>query len=246
MNDTSRSGRVRRHRFRRAIFAPPTVGGTIGALVFWWLSLSPSLLPRDWTMQAAVSAVCLAIGYLLGTWVGWAYHAILHRRGRTIGPGVRRTVWLVLGAIVALVVIAGLALWTPWQNDQRALVQLADVSPFLVLPMALVTALLGALLIVIGRCVGHGLDWLDRFWSRRVPLVAAHAITAVLGVAIFFVVFNKVAVDSFFDWANGSFSTFDTETPPGVVAADVGQRLGQPRVARAVEHPRLRGPQLHG
>ena len=59
-------------------------------------------------------------------------------------------------------------------------------------------------------------------------MVAAHAITAVLGVAIFFVVFNKLAVDTFFDWANSSFGTFDTETPPGVVQPTSASVSGSP------------------
>jgi uncharacterized membrane protein len=39
--------------------------------VFWWQSLTPTLIPRSWEMQVAIGAICLAIGYGTGTLAGF-------------------------------------------------------------------------------------------------------------------------------------------------------------------------------
>jgi uncharacterized membrane protein len=40
----------------------PTFGGTAVALVFWWFSLQPSMLPRTGSSQGAVSGLSAAVG----------------------------------------------------------------------------------------------------------------------------------------------------------------------------------------
>jgi uncharacterized membrane protein len=42
------------------------------ALLFWWWSLDPSMLPRGQYAQGAVRGLSAAIGYLLGTLASWA------------------------------------------------------------------------------------------------------------------------------------------------------------------------------
>src|SRR5690349_10142761 len=41
-------------------------GRVLGATVLFWLSLTPSLLPRTWVIQGLVSGVVAAHGYALG------------------------------------------------------------------------------------------------------------------------------------------------------------------------------------
>ena len=40
--------------------------GLGAGLVFWFASLTPTLVPRGWIVQAVTSGVCLAIGYGIG------------------------------------------------------------------------------------------------------------------------------------------------------------------------------------
>jgi uncharacterized membrane protein len=57
------------------LFAAPSLGGTLGGALFWWFSLTPTLLPRSWLSQAVVSGISVAIGYAIGTGIqaliGW-------------------------------------------------------------------------------------------------------------------------------------------------------------------------------
>jgi uncharacterized membrane protein len=76
------------------------------ALLFWWWSLDPSMLPRSWYAQGAVSGLSAAIGYLLGRLAGYGVGALLRRLGRTPAPRARRRWWVALGAVAAAVVSA--------------------------------------------------------------------------------------------------------------------------------------------
>jgi len=44
-----------------SLLGSPTFSGSVLALVFWWQALTPTMIPRTWQVQAAISALCLAI-----------------------------------------------------------------------------------------------------------------------------------------------------------------------------------------
>ena len=56
------------------------VGVGFGAL-FFCLSLTPSLLPRDWLFAGLVGGINASIGYAIGVVIGKAFHhfALRHR-----------------------------------------------------------------------------------------------------------------------------------------------------------------------
>jgi uncharacterized membrane protein len=58
------------------------LGGAAVALLFWWWSLDPSMLPRSPSAQGAVSGLSVAIGYLLGTLAGYGAGRGRRRGGR--------------------------------------------------------------------------------------------------------------------------------------------------------------------
>ena len=224
--DDTRREHERRHG--GWLFRRPTFGGVAGALLFWWWSLDPSMLPRAWSAQGAVSGLSAAIGYLLGTLAGDGVAALLGRLGRMPSPPARRRWWLGLGAAGAVVVVAGLAVWPGWQNQQRDLVGMEHVSAAALPPMVAVTLVVFGLLFLIGRVVGHGIVLLDRLLARRLPRVAAHAVTAVVFVAVAVFVTRDVVLDRFFDWANDRFAGVDATTAPEVVAPTSATVSGSP------------------
>ena len=74
----------------RWLVRPPKVfAGLAGGLVFTLLSLTPSLLPRPWFAQAAVSGISAAIGYGLGSGV-----SALLRRVLPSEPSARVSEWI--------------------------------------------------------------------------------------------------------------------------------------------------------
>jgi uncharacterized membrane protein len=72
-----------RHRIARGLrwtfWRRLCFGGLAGALVFFCLSLTPSLLPRGWGVQGLLSGVTVVIGYGLGSMLSsWIRKAIPH------------------------------------------------------------------------------------------------------------------------------------------------------------------------
>ena len=107
----------------------PTFGGLAVALVFWWWSLQPSMLPRTPSAQGAVSGLSAAVGYLLGTLAGYGVAALLRRLGREPTRRAGRIAWLALDVVAVVVVAAGLGsgrdgrtssvTWWTWSTCRR-------------------------------------------------------------------------------------------------------------------------------
>src|ERR1700676_5341581 len=76
------------------------VGVGFGAL-FFCLSLTPSLLPRDWLFQGLIGGINAAFGYGLGVVIGKAVrHFVL--RGRAWWPPSKRVLYWCKAATVGL------------------------------------------------------------------------------------------------------------------------------------------------
>lgn len=129
----------RSDRLRSVLLRRPTYVGLAVGLLFWWRSLYPTLMPRTWVTQAAMSAICLAVGIALGTLAGDVGDWSLRRAGRGISPSTRRRAWRVLGVVGATVVVLGVVMWPRWQGDQRELVTLDRGSAVQVVPMLLLS-----------------------------------------------------------------------------------------------------------
>src|SRR5262245_59134670 len=98
----------------------PTFGGSSLALLFWWQSLTPTLIPRSWKVQVVLGAVCLAIGYGIGTLAGRVVLRLLSRwPARSYGDAIRRWGWIALTTAWLIGVLIGARLWMDWQNEQR-------------------------------------------------------------------------------------------------------------------------------
>src|SRR5262245_39044717 len=108
-------------RERRGPLRAPTFGGSSLALLFWCQALTPTLIPRAWQMQAVIGAVCLAIGYGIGTLAGRGLHWLLQRSCRAPRDVIRRRSWVALEAAWLASILLGATLWIGSQNEQRAL-----------------------------------------------------------------------------------------------------------------------------
>ncbi|HSM65298.1 MAG TPA: alpha/beta-hydrolase family protein [Ilumatobacteraceae bacterium] len=195
--------------------APPSVGAWIGMLVLWWASLRPSMLPRSSLTQAAISAICVAVGYGLGGFVGrvvarWARH-----RDRLPSPAVRRRIVVALAVVTVVVVGLGSTRWIQWQRDQRELVQLAGLSWTSVPLMLVLTGLVSAVIIGIARLLRRLVARIDRAVATRMQRRAARWTVAAIVTASVLVVVTFVG-QRFATWADTNFGTFDGTTADGV------------------------------
>jgi uncharacterized membrane protein len=211
---------------RRTIVGRPRFAGTVGAVVFLWASYWPTLMPRTFVTQGAISGLSAAIGYAIFTLFGWLVGLLLGHRGITIGASARRLAWIVVGVIVGLaVVVGGLWMWVRWQNDQRTLLGMEDLGVATGIPMLIVAAVVFVVFMLIGRLVGRGVVHLYRLVSRALSPQFAVAATAGIVVLIGAFLVNDVVADGFRDWANRSFGAVDEGTEDGI------EQPGSPNVS---------------
>ena len=214
---------------RRTIIGRPRFAGSVGALLFLWASFWPTLMPRSFVTQGAMSGISAAIGYAVFTLIGWLAGLVLARFGVTISPAVRRIAWIALGVFAAIVIVVG-GLWMcgRWQNQQRSMLLMDDVAWWFGIPMLVVATIVAVVLSLIGRLVGRGVVHLHRLLSRILsPTLAAFA-TVIAVVLIGWFLFNDVAFASFRDWANSAFSTVDDGTADGIEQPDATTVSGSP------------------
>jgi uncharacterized membrane protein len=199
-------------------------GGALG-LAFAAMSVTPSLVPRGWLIQAALVGVCAVTGYGLGAFLGWVYRSL---ELPDLSNGARRVVWRVLG--LAALVGLPLAAWLGrgYQSEQRELLGMDASVPWLWVLAPWLGLVVAALLLGVGRST----KWLARTLARPLVRVMPRrvgwlvAIVATVLVAWFLLsgvlVRGAVAVaDSVFEEGNG-------DDKPGVVNTGSPYRSGGP------------------
>ncbi len=209
-----------RHRWLTLSFP-----GLIGALVLFLLALTPSLLPRPWMYEAIVAGVGASIGYGLGVLVWWVVRRMWKR---PINPSVAKWGWRVLAVAAPVLIIIGLALGRGWQNEVRELVGEPQSPAGHFLFIALLSAVLFTILLLISR----GIRWFNRLIARLlgriIPAAVAQTIAVVVvGFGVYWVL-TGVAFDAGVDFADKTYSSENEGTPTGVTQPTSDLRSGGP------------------
>ena len=99
-----------------------TFTGTAVGLLFVFLSLTPSLLPRGPLFQGLVSGAAGAIGYLIGVFVVWL---VRYMRGHDTSPTAPRWAWLTLLVVGLVGMVLMQFAFHRWQDEVRDLMGVA-------------------------------------------------------------------------------------------------------------------------
>jgi uncharacterized membrane protein len=213
---------------RPGLLAPPGFTGSALALVFAWQSFTPTLMPRSWTAQAAITGVCLALGYAIGALIGAIAERLLARAERAPSAQARRYAQIGLLVGTGVVVLLGLLSWPNWQNDHRDLLAMDHMSRLAAVPMLLVAAIVAVALGLLGRLVGRGVARVNRFSHRHLPGGVATLVTIVLVMVIAGFLLRNVVGDRLVSRANAAFGSIDTSTTDGTVQPDSDLVSGSP------------------
>jgi len=133
----------------------------------------------------------------------------------------------VLGLTV-LALVVGLPWWLIRQNAQRELVAMDPTGATSIIMVVLVSLVLGAVLVAIGRSIAELVRRVDRRIVGYLPRWAAFVVTALIVVTVGATVSQRVVWSGFVDWANSVYGTFDTGTPPGIEQPTTPLRSGGP------------------
>lgn len=203
-----------------------TFTGTAVGLVFIWLSLTPSLLPRGPLFQGLVSGAAGGIGYGLGVFGVWLFRYMLSRDSTPPPP---KRAWLVLVVFGVIGQIAAIVYFHVWQDDIRDLMGVPRLG-FWDHPLTAVLAIVFLFLFVeIGQLVGK----LIRYLVRQLELIAPPRVSGVVAVALVLALtialLNGIVVRFAMTTINSTFENVNNEDDPDNPAPTSTLRSGGPQ-----------------
>jgi uncharacterized membrane protein len=207
------------------------VGIAFGAL-FFCLSLTPSLLPRDWLFQGLIGGLNAAIGYGIGAFGGKMVRRFVLRRQKWWPPATR-VLYVLKTVTVAVSATASVLMLIPaaaWQRQVSAVVGMEGPNTLGYMRTLIIAVLVGAVCVGISRVLLDVIKTMARFFIRRWRLhdeVALFIGTAIVVVLVITLI-NGVLVRGFLAGANRVFQPQNTTTRAGVVAPTEHERSGSP------------------
>ena len=201
-----------------------TFVGVIGAVTFFCLSLTPSLLPRGFVLQGLLSGITAAIGYGLGVLLVWLASKLTNRPL----PAPRPAAWRWLAGLAAVAVVVFVFLGSGWQREVYRLMGMDPPSRpgFVLVP--LIALLVGVGLVGLMRLLRKAAHGIGRLFGRWIPASTARVLASLLVIALALGVLNGVVLDGLFTVTDNAFRTVNGETEPGVSAPDDPLRSGGP------------------
>lgn len=207
------------------------VGVGFGAL-FFCLSLTPSLLPRDWLFGGLIGGINAAIGYGIGVFVAKMLSRFVLRGARWWPPS-RRVLYAMKTGVVVLASAASVLMIVPaaaWQRQASAEMGTPGPDTLGYLRVLLVGALVGGACVAGSRVVLDAIKTLARWQIRRWRLhdeVALLIGTAVVVVLIVTLV-NGVLLQGFLAGSSRVFQPQNSTTRDGVSQPTEPEKSGSP------------------
>jgi uncharacterized membrane protein len=207
------------------------VGIAFGAL-FFCLSLTPSLLPRDWLFQGLIGGLNAAIGYGIGVFAGRMVRRFLLHRRRWWPPSKRvlyvmKTVTVAVSATASVLMLIAAA---AWQRQVSAVMGMQGPNTPGYTRTVLIAALVGGVCVGAARVLLDLIKTMARYFIRRwhlhdeTALFIGTAIVVVLAITLI----NGVLIRGFFAGANRVFQPQNTTTMAGITQPAQPERSGSP------------------
>lgn len=202
-----------------------TFTGTAVGLVFLWLSLTPSLLPRGPLFQGLVSGGAGAFGYAIGVFSVWL---VRYMRSKDSSPPPPRRAWLVLVVVGAIGMVLAIVWFHEWQDNVRDLMGVPRLT-FWDYPLAAAISVVTLFVFVeIGQLIRRLVLFLVRQLDRVAPPRVSAVIVVTLLVALTIALLNGIVVRFAMSTINSTFAAVNDETDPDNPAPDTPLRSGGP------------------
>ncbi len=205
----------------------PDLTASLVATFFFWLSLTPSLVPRPWYYQGAIGGITAAIGYGLGALLSWLFRLLF--RKRLPSETVRARAWLAYLLLVPWAVAAMLGQSADMQRELRQLQGLPPTLTWHSLMIALMALAMLVLLLVVARTIRLFTGLLTRLLNRFVPWPIAVALGLVMSTGIVVIGTRDVVWDrGILGIADRIAAAKDRSTDAGVMRPYSPQVSGSP------------------
>lgn len=208
----------------RGVLRPVSAVGLLVAVIFFGLSVTPSMVPRSPELQGALGGVIAALGYLI--W--WLAACLLAWLGlwserRVSRPG--RIVLMLVSAVIAVVFLWKAA---DWQNSIQHAWGLAPLEASAPLRVATIAVAVFVILLVAGRLFRGLAKRLQARSLRVLPPRMAQAAGMGLAVLVFAATIDGVAVRGVLRTIDTGARLADAIIPPDLAPPDTTHVSGGP------------------
>ena len=202
-----------------------TFTGTAVGLVFLWLSLTPSLLPRGPLFQGLVSGGAGAIGYALGVFAVWLVRFMLSRPSSPPAP---RAAWPVLVVVGIIGLVFAIYYFHVWQDEVRDLMGVPRLKWYNYPQAAIIGVVTLFVFVEIGQLIGRLIRFLVRQLNRVAPPRVSFVVVVVIVLGLTIAILNGVVIKGTMSLLNKSFAAVNDEMDPNNPAPTTPQRSGGP------------------
>ena len=202
-----------------------TFTGTAVGLVFLWLSLTPSLLPRGPLFQGLVSGAAGAIGYALGVFAVWLVRFMLSRQSSPPAP---RAAWPVLVVVGAIGLVFAIYYFHVWQDDVRDLMGVPRLKWYNYPQAAIISVVTLFIFVEIGQLIGRLIRFLVGKLNRVAPPRVSFMVVVAIVLGVTIAILNGVVIKGSMSLLNKSFAAVNDEMDPNNPAPTTPLRSGGP------------------
>ena len=202
-----------------------TLTGTAVGLLFIWLSMTPSLLPRGPLYQGVVTGTSGAIGYGLGVFTVWL---VRYMSSKEHSPPAPHWTWVVLGSTAAVVHTLMIVWVHLWQNELRDLIGVPRLAWYNYPQAGLLAIVVLFVLVEIGQLVRRVTRLLVRQLDRVAPPRVSAVVVVTLLVTLTVTILNGVVVSGAMRAMNNAFDKVNDEINPGDPRPTTPLRSGGP------------------
>lgn len=188
------------------VWASLSLPGLLIGILFFAVSLTPSLIPRPYVLQGVLSGCSLAAGYGLGVFGRWLW---LYLELPALPPKIERVAKVLAIAGCAGIAIAFLWQAARWQNSVRSLMGLDPVETAEPVKLALIALFVFIVLIALARLFRMTFAFLSRRFEHVTPKPIARLFGILLAAALFWSIADGLLLKAGLRLADSSFRELD-------------------------------------
>ncbi len=214
------------HSLPRRYLARFSPAGLVVALIFYCISLTPSLIPRSWVFQGAITGISMVAGYGVGVLIHWTFV----KAGVRIrwSDRVRRISWWALAGGTVVLVPLAVVLGVHWQSQVRELFGMPPTGAAHGVLIVLTAVVVGLLLLQLFRGLRWVVRWLTGRIDRLVPKPVARLVSVLVVAVLAVLLVTNVLWSGVLAVLNRSYAAANADYDPAVIQPIAPERSGSP------------------
>lgn len=199
--------------------------GLMFGVLFFWLSLLPSLMPRPWLFQGIIGGISVAIGYGVGVLVSQAIRWLVQKE---LPLRYKNNAWRGLYIAAPIVTIIMLVFGAEFQNQVRTLVGEEPIEGYHMIRILILTVGISIVLITLARAIRKINAFLRSKTQRWLPPHVGAALSFGIVTLVLYWLASGVLYKTFVDVSNNIYRNQNNQTPAGVTQPQDSTRSGSP------------------